>query len=67
MSTSPGKGGAKYALDVTSKLLPRFGAEIIESFSLPSFTQNFDGDKGILDSDLSKNHQTAVQSFLSSF
>ncbi|WP_394971693.1 NADPH-dependent FMN reductase [uncultured Croceitalea sp.] len=67
MSTSPGKGGAKYSLEVTNKVLPRFGAEIIESFSLPSFSENFDKEKGILDSDLSKKHETAVKSFLSSF
>lgn len=43
MSTSPGKRGAKTALEFTRDILfPRFGAEIIESFSLPSFHENFD-------------------------
>lgn len=43
MSTSPGKRGAKSSLEfVRDVLLPRFGAEIIESFSLPSFGENFD-------------------------
>jgi NAD(P)H-dependent FMN reductase len=67
MSTSPGKGGAKRALEVTSKTLPRFGADSLVSFSLPSFSDNFDADKGILDSDLSKNHEIAIKSFLASF
>lgn len=43
MSTSPGKRGAKTSLEfVRDILLPRFGAEIVESFSLPSFGENFD-------------------------
>lgn len=43
MSTSPGKRGAKTSLEFTRDIiLPRFGAEIVESFSLPSFGENFD-------------------------
>lgn len=43
MSTSPGKRGAKSSLEyVRDVLFPRFGAEIVESFSLPSFGENFD-------------------------
>jgi NAD(P)H-dependent FMN reductase len=43
MSTSPGGRGAKTSLEfVRDVFLPRFGAQIIESFSLPSFGENFD-------------------------
>ncbi|GGE20379.1 NADPH-dependent FMN reductase [Psychroflexus salis] len=43
MSTSPGNRGAKSSLAfVRDILFPRFGAEVIESFSLPSFGENFD-------------------------
>lgn len=43
MSTSPGKRGAKSALEfIRDTSLPRFGAEVVESFSLPSFYENFD-------------------------
>ncbi|WP_350288373.1 NAD(P)H-dependent oxidoreductase [uncultured Croceitalea sp.] len=64
MATSPGKGGAKHALEVVSKMLPRFGAEIITDYSLPSFLENF--DDGIINSELKEKHQTALQAFLTS-
>ncbi len=41
MSTSPGQRGGIGALEYAKNLLPRFGAEIIESFSFPSFQANF--------------------------
>ena len=46
-------------------MLPRFGANISATFSLPSFYENFDADKGILDKDLSEGHQQALNEFLS--
>lgn len=66
ISTSPGKGGAKHSLETVSKMLPRFGAEIIETYSLPSFSTNFNNEKGITDSELSKNHKKAVTTFIES-
>lgn len=45
MSTSPGKLGAAAALEYYKNVLPRFGADVVESFSLPSFLQNFDVEK----------------------
>jgi NAD(P)H-dependent FMN reductase len=41
MSTSNGKLGAASALEYTKNVLPRFGATIVESFSIPSFSENF--------------------------
>ncbi|WP_378176515.1 NADPH-dependent FMN reductase [Aquimarina sp. SS2-1] len=41
MSTSPGQRGGVSALDFAKNVLPRFGGEIIESFSFPSFHANF--------------------------
>ena len=41
MSTSPGKRGGLSALEYAKSVLPRFGAEIVESFSFPSFYENF--------------------------
>ena len=41
MSTSPGKRGGLSALEYAKNLLPRFGGEIVESFSFPSFYENF--------------------------
>ena len=41
MSTSPGKRGGLNSLEFAKSVLPRFGAEIVESFSFPSFYDNF--------------------------
>lgn len=45
MSTSPGARGAASALEYTKGVLPRFGGEVIESFSFPSFNENFGDDR----------------------
>lgn len=65
MATSPGKRGAQGSLEVTEKLLPRFGAHVSATFSLPSFYENFDSEKGIIDKDLSEIHRQALNEFLS--
>ncbi len=41
MSTSDGRLGAASALEYTKYVLPRFGATIVESFSFPSYSENF--------------------------
>jgi NAD(P)H-dependent FMN reductase len=45
MSTSNGVRGAASALEYTKGILPRFGGNVIESFSFPSFKENFEDDK----------------------
>lgn len=63
MSTSGGKRGGIGSLGVIENMLPRFGAEIVSTFSLPSFHENFK-DGGITDSDLKEKHQKALHTFL---
>jgi len=65
MSTSPGKRAGQGSLEIIEKLLPRFGATISATFSLPSFYENFDSEKGITDSALAEKHQMALNDFLS--
>lgn len=65
MSTSPGKRGGVGALGVVGQLLPRFGGEIVATFSLPSFHDNFGAD-GILDDELKMEHAKALNTFLES-
>lgn len=65
MSTSGGKRGGMGSLGVIQNILPRFGAEIIATFSLPSFHDTFSED-GILDESLKTEHQKALQTFLDS-
>ncbi|MGW9686437.1 NADPH-dependent FMN reductase [Flagellimonas sp. 2504JD1-5] len=66
MSTSPGGRGGVGSLAVVEAMLPRFGAEIVAKFSLPSFHQNFDNEKGIIDEELRNQHQDVVQILLDS-
>lgn len=63
MGTSGGKRGAQGSLEVTTKLLPRFGAEIVSSFSLPLFRENFE-DEVITDKNLVQEHKEALELFL---
>ena len=64
MATSKGKRGGLGALEVTEALLPRFGAEIVASFSLPSFGDNFEEGSGITDPALANAHHDALDRFL---
>ena len=65
MSTSPGGRGAIGALEYVKNTLPRLGADIVATFSLPSFYANFDEDKGIVDPELSNAHAKALKAFIS--
>jgi chromate reductase len=64
MATSPGRRGGISSLTYVMDTLPRFGGEIISTFSLPSFNDNFDTEKGILDEELNNGHQVALEDFL---
>jgi len=64
MSTSPGKRGGLSSLAYSEQQLPRFGAEIMATFSMPSFYENFDPADGIKDPDLKKAHAQALEAFL---
>lgn len=64
MSTSPGKRGGASALEYCKNQLPRHGAEILESFSLPQFYENFDSEKGEIVNEI---FERGVSDVLSSF
>jgi chromate reductase len=51
LATSPGGRGGKSVLELASNQIPRFGGEVIACISVPSFTENFDADKGIITND----------------
>ena len=42
MATSPGSRGGASVLEIARNALPRYGAEIKATFSLPAFNANFD-------------------------
>ncbi|MBU3025707.1 NADPH-dependent FMN reductase [Zobellia galactanivorans] len=64
MATSNGKRGGMGALEITQNVLPRFGAEVVASFSLPSFGETFNKGEGIVSADLAKAHREALNQFL---
>lgn len=64
MSASPGGRGGVGAQGVTEQILPRFGANIVATFSLPSFKNNFDSKNGIINADLEVSHEQALKQFL---
>ncbi|WP_339654211.1 NAD(P)H-dependent oxidoreductase [uncultured Maribacter sp.] len=66
MSTSNGGRGAKGALEDAEKMLTRFKGEVVETFSLSKYGENFDEEKGITNSDFAKIHADKVASFVKS-
>jgi chromate reductase, NAD(P)H dehydrogenase (quinone) len=49
LATSPGPRGGASVLNLANTTLPYYGAKVIETFSLPSFYQNFNIERGIID------------------
>tara|TARA_R110000868_G_scaffold292522_2_gene553011 strand:+ start:1206 stop:1727 length:522 start_codon:yes stop_codon:yes gene_type:complete len=64
MATSNGKRGGATVLEIAKNAFPRYGAEIKATFSLPSFYDNFDIEKGeISNLDLDNNLKELVVNF----
>lgn len=65
MSTSGGQRGGMTALEITKNVIPRFGAQVAATFSLPSFQENFSEGEGIVNKELAKAHSAALDQFIS--
>lgn len=48
LATSPGPGGGNSVLKIATTSFPFLGGNVKANFSLPSFNENFDYEKGIL-------------------
>lgn len=48
MSTSPGGYGGQNALNIAKNVFPQFGGNVLETFALPKFDENFDEVNGIV-------------------
>lgn len=48
LATSQGTRGGQSVLDIATKRMPFDGAEVLETFSLPEFDNNFEEGKGII-------------------
>lgn len=65
MATSPGKRGGATVLEIAKNAFPRFGATIIATFSLPSFNDNFNVEKGeISNVELDSQLKEIVKNFM---
>jgi NAD(P)H-dependent FMN reductase len=63
MATSPGGYGGKNVLGLAEKRLPKFKANIVSTFSLPSFNENFEDGKGILNESINHELNEVISSF----
>ncbi len=63
LATSPGGRGGKTVLGTATGTFGHMGAQVISQFSLPSFGQNFDDEKGILDEELAKEFRSQLALF----
>tara|TARA_B100000508_G_scaffold118450_1_gene98595 strand:- start:112139 stop:112681 length:543 start_codon:yes stop_codon:yes gene_type:complete len=64
MSTSPGGYGGGNVLEASKQRFPKFKADIIRTFKLPSFNDNFSEDHGITDEENRSEHSKALNQFL---
>ncbi|UII30552.1 NAD(P)H-dependent oxidoreductase [Fulvivirga ulvae] len=64
MTTSPGGYGGGNVMNAAKPFFPKCGAEVIESFSLPSFRQNFENGQ-IINETLKKELEDKIAVFKS--
>ena len=62
MATSPGARGGMSVLSTAVAAFPRFGANIIAEFSLPSFQDNFK-EEGITNAEYNNDLNSKLKSF----
>ncbi len=62
MATSPGGRGGQTVLEIAANKFPRMGANLVSTFSLPSFFDNLTED-GIADADLRTTFKNALTVF----
>jgi len=65
MATSPGARGGATVLEIAKNAFPRFGAILKATFSLPSFNDNFDIEKGtVSNAELDSQLKEIVKNFM---
>ncbi len=61
MSTSPGVRGGQSVFETATARFSRDGAELVASFSLPSFYENFKPDEGIVNPSLLSELESKIE------
>lgn len=64
MSASPGGRGGASALEYVKNQFPRFGGEIVQSFSFPQFYENFNSESNRITNEI---QELGVKDVISSF
>lgn len=64
MATSPGGYGAKNVLQLAEQRLPKFKANIVATYSLPSFGENFNANEGISHEELRAELMEKITQFV---
>ena len=63
MATSPGRRGGQSVLQSAIARFPHMNSEVVSSFSLPLFKENFDPKLGITEPSLLETFQAALEAF----
>ncbi len=63
MATSPGRRGGASVLELAVKRFPFNGGQVVASFSLPSFRENFSEENGIVDEALKDSFEKQLSAF----
>ncbi|MEQ9230025.1 MAG: NADPH-dependent FMN reductase, partial [Cyclobacteriaceae bacterium] len=66
LATSPGGRGAQLALKNATTSFPHQGANVVASFSLPSFGANFKEGEGIVEGEVKTAFDEQFAQFISS-
>ncbi|MDO5104501.1 NADPH-dependent FMN reductase [Capnocytophaga sp.] len=61
LATSPGARGGQSVLDIAAARFPFHGGEVITTFSLPAFNDNFSETEGITNAKLAKEFAVEVE------
>lgn len=67
LSTSPGGRGGSSVMEIASKRFPFNGGEVIATFSLPSFYQNFSPEEGVLEAELNGKFRESLNTYAQHF
>jgi NAD(P)H-dependent FMN reductase len=67
MATSPGPRGGASVLNLAKTTLPYYGANVVETFSLPSFYQSFNAESGIVNVEYATELQSKIEKIKTEF
>ena len=60
-ATAPGPRGGLTILEIAKARFPYNGGDVIEDFSLPNFSENFDIERGIIDEEKKKELEAKIE------